>query len=99
MIAENINEGLAAAGRILNSVLGEKKATLDEVKDVLDLFTEDEEGAAYTIEPGPDENSFIVYNESEISKDCNDGGESKNWREESSIPQYNISGKNQLIIA
>ena len=98
LVCANINEGIAAAGRVLNSVLGEKKVT-DSEEDILNsVFGEDEDGAAYTVEPGLDENAFIIYNESEISKECNETGDWEKRKEKSDVTLHDISGQSKLII-
>ena len=98
LICANVNEGLAAAGRILNSCLGSKKA-VDSEEDIMNsVFSEDEEEPLYTVEPGLSENAFVIYNESEISKECNENGDWEKRKEKSDIPLNDISGQSKLII-
>jgi len=99
LICANVNEGLAAAGRILNSCLGSKKVTCSEEDILNSIFNDDdEENAVYTVEPGLCENSFVIYNESEISKECNENGDWEKRKEKSDVSLYNISGQSKLII-
>ena len=98
LICESINEGLATAGRVLNSCLGDKKVT-DSEEDILNsVFGEDEDEALYTIEPGFPENAFLLYNESEISKECNETGDWEKRKEKSDVVLHDISGQSKLIV-
>jgi len=99
LICANINEGLAAAGRILNCCLGSKKVTDSEDELLNSIFYEsEEEEPIYTVEPGLDENAFVTYCESEISKECNETGDYDKRKEKSDVRMHDISGQSKLII-
>jgi len=107
LICESANDGLATAGRILNSCLSNNIVADSEdydIDDVLDIFGGDEEEIAYATEepqlynPNTEPDAFLVINESEISTACNEIGDWEKRKEKSNAPQHDISGQDRIII-